>query len=166
MARSAMQLSAVQPLLPPEFPRLVEVWEASVRATHDFLAEEDVLAYRGMVQAGLPQVKNLFGVRGPGREVVGFMAVEGDKLEMLFVHPDWRGAGVGRRLMGYAVSELGVVAVDVNEQNEQAVGFYHKMGFEVAGRSQVDGTGRPYPLLHLRLVGAKPGPKGQGGDWA
>lgn len=155
-----MQLSAVQPLLPPDYPRLVKVWEASVRATHDFLSEEDVLAFRRMVQAGLLQVKNLFGVRGPNREAVSFMAVEGDKLEMLFVHPDWRGAGVGRRLVGYAVETLGVRAVDVNEQNEQAVGFYHKMGFEVAGRSALDGTGRPYPLLHLRLAGAKPGPHG------
>lgn len=60
-----------------------------------------------MVQAGLPQVKNLLGVRGPDREAVGFMAVEGDKLEMLFVHPDWRGAGVGRRLVEYTAGELG-----------------------------------------------------------
>jgi putative acetyltransferase len=117
-----MLLPGVQPLRPQDFPRLVEVWEASVRATHDFLAEEDILAYRRIVQAGLSQLKNLLGVRGPDQEVVGFMAVEGNKLEMLFVHPDWRRAGVGRRLVGCAVSELGVRAVDVNEQNAQAVG--------------------------------------------
>jgi putative acetyltransferase len=155
-----MLLPGVHLLRPPDFPRLVEVWEASVRATHDFVAEEDILAYQRMVQAGLPYVKNLLGVRGPGQEAVGFMAVEGDKLEMLFVHPDWRGAGVGRRLVEYAVGELGVRAVDVNEQNEQAVGFYLKMGFEVAGSSALDGTGKPYPLLHLRLASATPEPHG------
>jgi putative acetyltransferase len=41
--------------------------------------------------------------------------------------------------------------VDVNEQNDQAVGFYRRMGFEVAGRSAVDGLGQPFPLLHMRL---------------
>lgn len=153
-----MLLPGVQPLRPPDFSKLVEVWEASVRATHDFVAEEDILAYRRIVQDGLPQMKNLHGVRGPEREVVGFMAVEGDKLEMLFVHPDWRGAGVGRRLVEYAVGTLGVRAVDVNEQNAQAVGFYARLGFEVAGRSALDGTGKSYPLLHLRLAGANPGP--------
>ena len=160
MARSAMLLPGVQPLRPSDFPRLVEVWEASTRATHDFITEEDILAYQRMVQDGLPYVKNLLGVRGPSQEAVGFMAVEGDKLEMLFVHPDWRGACVGRRLVEYAVGTLGVRVVDVNEQNTQAMRFYLKMGFEVVGRSALDGTGRPYPLLHLRLAGAKPGPHG------
>ncbi|WP_267461661.1 GNAT family N-acetyltransferase [Klebsiella pneumoniae] len=38
---------------------------------------------------------------------------------------------------------------NVNEQNEQAVGFYQKMGFRVTGRSETDDLGQPYPLLNL-----------------
>ncbi|PSG70607.1 GNAT family N-acetyltransferase, partial [Escherichia coli] len=41
----------------------------------------------------------------------------------------------------------------VNEQNEQAVGFYKKVGFKVTGRSEVDDLGKPYPLLNLAYVG-------------
>jgi len=41
-------------------------------------------------------------------------------------------------------------SVDVNEQNQQAVGFYRRLGFEVEGRSEVDSMGKPFPLLHLR----------------
>jgi hypothetical protein len=44
------------------------------------------------------------------------------------------------------------VLVDVNEQNEQALGFYLRMGFEVEGRSELDSTGKPFPLLHMRLI--------------
>jgi putative acetyltransferase len=43
--------------------------------------------------------------------------------------------------------------VDVNEQNEQALGFYRHLGFEVVGRSPLDGQGKPYPLLHMTLAG-------------
>ena len=39
----------------------------------------------------------------------------------------------------------------MNEQNEQAVGFYLHQGFVIAGRSELDGTGKPYPILHLQL---------------
>ncbi|SPU55612.1 Uncharacterized N-acetyltransferase YjaB [Brevundimonas vesicularis] len=46
------------------------------------------------------------------------------------------------------------LTVDVNEQNIQALGFYERLGFKVTSRSAVEGQGRPYPLLHLRL--AKP----------
>ena len=71
-------------------------------------------------------------------------------MEALFVHPCCRHAGVGRRLTRHAVVELGATRVDVNEQNQQAVGFYRRLGFEIEGRSEVDGMGKPFPLLHLR----------------
>jgi putative acetyltransferase len=45
---------------------------------------------------------------------------------------------------------LGATQLDVNEQNEQAVGFYRRLGFEVVGRSAEDGLGQPFPLLHMK----------------
>jgi putative acetyltransferase len=56
-------------------------------------------------------------------------------------------------LLTYAVTTLGATILDVNEQNEQALGFYLRMGFEVVGRSPLDGMGKPYPLLHMRKAG-------------
>jgi len=50
--------------------------------------------------------------------------------------------------------ELEASAVDVNEQNEQAVAFYRRLGLEVEGRSEVDGMGKPFPLLHMRKQNA------------
>jgi putative acetyltransferase len=49
------------------------------------------------------------------------------------------------------VTALGATRLDVNEQNDQAVGFYRRMGFAAVGRSERDYTGKPYPLLHMRL---------------
>ena len=50
------------------------------------------------------------------------------------------------------MEHLNADELDVNEQNPQALGFYLHEGFEVVGRSQTDGLGQPYPLLHLRLI--------------
>ena len=50
------------------------------------------------------------------------------------------------------MDDLGATLVDVNEQNEQAVGFYLRLGFVVISRSACDDTGRSYPILHLQLV--------------
>ena len=44
----------------------------------------------------------------------------------------------------------GPLAVDVNEQNEAALGFYRSLGFELVGRSPTDSGGRPFPLLHQK----------------
>jgi putative acetyltransferase len=134
-----------------DLPRVVEVWEASVRATHHFLTEANIQYIKSLVEDDLAQVETLLGVRDGDGQVVGFIGVEGDEVGALFIHPDWRGKGIGRRLFTYAVERLGAIRVEVNEQNDQAVGFYRRMGFEIVGRSAVDGQGQPFPLLQMRL---------------
>lgn len=138
-------------MLADDFPRVVEVWEASVRATHHFLSEEDIQFIKPLIPDALSHVEELACMRDEAGRVVGFVGVEQDKVEMLFIHPAWRGRGIGSRLLKYAFNVLGARLVDVNEQNEQAVGFYLRMGFEVEGRSELDSTGKPFPLLHMRL---------------
>ena len=135
-----------------DMPRLAEVWEASVRATHTFLDEADIEEFRPIVRDQLFGTLDLRGIRDESGDLVAFLGVEGTSLEALFVHPDSRGTGIGRRLVRFAVDVLGAQTVDVNEQNEQAVGFYRRMGFEVEGRSPLDPLGKPYPMLHMRIV--------------
>ncbi len=139
------------PVNPSDYPRVVEVWEASVRATHHFVSEADLQYFKSLVQDGLAQVETLLCARDSARQVAGFIGIDQDKVEALFIHPHWRGQGIGRRLLAHAVQALGATRVDVNEQNTQAVGFYLRMGFEVVGRSEVDDFGKPYPLLHMAL---------------
>ncbi|CNC57983.1 acetyltransferase [Yersinia enterocolitica] len=70
---------------------------------------------------------------------------------MLFVDAEQRGKGIGKVLLRHAIDEQGADELDVNEQNTQAIKFYKKNGFVTVGRSELDGQGRPYPLLHLKL---------------
>lgn len=141
----------IHPVLPADVPRLVEVWEASVRATHHFLSEADIQFFKPAVRDDLVGALELACVRGADGRLAGFVGVAEDRVEALFIHPDVRGRGVGRTLLHHAVRTLGATRVDVNEQNGQAVGFYLRMGFEVEGRSPLDGLGKPFPLLHMRL---------------
>jgi putative acetyltransferase len=146
-----MQLQAgIAAVTADDYPRVVDVWQASVRATHHFITEADIAFFRPLVWEALPHMDALLSVRNDDGQVAGFIGVAGRKVEMLFIHPDWRGQGGGKRLLQYAVTTLGATQLDVNEQNEQAVGFYLQMGFDVVGRSARDGAGKPYPLLHMR----------------
>ena len=83
--------------------------------------------------------------------MVGFIGVHGDNIEMLFVHNDYRGKGIGKRLVLHAMRELHVCKVDVNEQNAQAAGFYERMGFRTRAKSALDNEGKPYPILHMQI---------------
>ena len=65
--------------------------------------------------------------------------------------PQYRGQGIGKVLVEFSIAEFDIEKVDVNEDNEQALGFYTKMGFKVVERSEKDGLGKPYPILHMKL---------------
>lgn len=134
-----------------DYPQLIEIWESSVRATHDFLAERDLVELRPLVLEQYFQAVDLSVARNSDGELLGFCGVSDGNIEMLFVAPKMRGKGVGTLLARHATNVLGATRVDVNEQNGQALGFYKHLGFEVTGRSPLDGQGKPYPLLHMQL---------------
>lgn len=135
---------------PEEGESLLEVWEASVRATHHFLSESDIQFFKPLVLKELFALDHLLSVRNREGRIIAFVGVSQERMEALFVHPSFHRIGVGRRLARHAVLELGATSVDVNEQNQQAVAFYGRLGFQVEGRSEVDGMGKPFPLLHMR----------------
>ncbi|MFB9867102.1 acetyltransferase [Vreelandella sulfidaeris] len=134
------------------YSELIALWEASVRATHDFLAEEDLLMLKPLIFEQFLDAVELRVARSTSGEIVGFSGVSDDKLEMLFIAPNARGEGIGTALVDHALQAQAVSKVDVNEQNEQALGFYQRLGFQVVGRSPVDGLNKPYPLLHMALL--------------
>lgn len=132
-----------------DYPRLIEIWESAVLNTHDFLKEEDFLYYKKQLPVYFQYV-TLVGFEQEGI-LAGFMGIAEENLEMLFVDNDYRGTGIGKKLIAYATANLHVTKVDVNEQNTQAVGFYKYMGFKIVRRSELDGEGKEYPILHMLL---------------
>lgn len=136
-----------------EYPVLLNVWESSVRATHHFLREGDVDVFKRIIQEKeVFSHVNLLCAKDMSHRIAGFMGTSADSLEMLFVHADFIGRGVGKLLLRHAFDKMHITEVDVNEQNERAWRFYEHFGFKTMSRSAFDGTGKPYPILHLQLV--------------
>lgn len=86
---------------------------------------------------------------GEDDRALAFMLIEDGHMEALFVDPDAGGKGIGAALLRFGLSLYPAMNTDVNEHNDQAVGFYERMGFVQTGRSPPDGQGKPYRLLHL-----------------
>ena len=131
---------------------LLKLWERSVRATHHFLDEADVVFYRPLVADMLSKgTLDLWALTNHEDAPLGFIGLAQNAIEALFIDPAYRGQGYGRVLVAHAQERLGgALAVDVNEQNAAARGFYEALGFVLVGRSPLDDTGRPHLLLHLR----------------
>lgn len=133
-----------------DYVEITEVWEASVRATHTFLTEEDIQYYKPLILNEYLKAVTLFCTSENG-VITGFIGLYEDKIEMLFVRPDYRGKGIGKALLDFAISKHKACKVDVNEQNEQAVGFYEYLGFKTVKREPLDPNGKPFPILSMEL---------------
>jgi putative acetyltransferase len=134
-----------------DYLELITVWEASVRATHDFLNEEDISFLKPLILEHYFDAVELTCVRNDQGKILGFSGIADCKIEMLFVAPESRGQGIGSALCKHSISKNNVTEVDVNEQNPAAIKFYEHLGFRTIGRSPVDGQGKPFPLLHMKL---------------
>lgn len=132
-----------------DYPLLVEIWERSVRASHDFLAEVDIQEIKNkLASVYFPKVE-LFCCED-NNAVTGFIGMYGKMIEMLFIDSVCRGKGYGTILIEKAIKD-GATHVDVNEQNPSALKFYMTKGFRIDGRSETDEAGRPFAILHLSL---------------
>ncbi|QFT13179.1 GNAT family N-acetyltransferase [Vibrio sp. THAF190c] len=141
----------IENVRPENYAEMLNVWENSVRATHDFITEEDIEFFKPMIMAQAFPAVTLRCVKNESGSIVGFVGTHESKIEMLFILDGVRGQGVGKALLQYAIEHLGATQVDVNEQNPQAVGFYQHMGFKVVSRSPLDDMGKPFPILHMTL---------------
>lgn len=140
----------IRPMKFDEKKQVTDIWERAVRKTHDFLPEEHIVLFRPFVY-GFVTPENAFVIE-ENKQVVGITAKEGEKIDMLFIDPDFHHRGFGRALLTYMIEEIGLKYVDVNEQNDKAYKFYQKMGFKVIGRSETDAQGLPYPIIHLKYM--------------
>lgn len=129
---------------------LLNVWESSVKATHRFLSNEEILEIKEYVPEALSNVAHLIIDTDKNKVPVAFMGIENNKLEMLFIAPKYRRQGFGKKMLLHGIKKYGVNELAVNEDNPEARGFYEHIGFKVYQRNELDDQGKPYPVLYMR----------------
>ncbi|HPQ93997.1 MAG: GNAT family N-acetyltransferase [Thiothrix sp.] len=64
------------------------------------------------------------------RLIKGFVGYIGDHIIWLYVHPDYRGQKIGKRLITHAINELGGKAtITIVKSNRIAMACYRNLGF-------------------------------------
>lgn len=139
---------------PQMLTALLDLWEDSVRASHTFLNNQHIAEIKIEVKAALQSSQNIITATDK-KDFLGFVGVEDNKIEMLFVASSAFRKGVGKALLKEALErylkDYPCILVDCNEQNAQGLAFYKSLGFEVVGRSEKDSAGRDFPIAHLKI---------------
>jgi putative acetyltransferase len=143
-----MNLSKIS-LQEQDYATAIKIWEKSVNATHDFLKESDKIALKSEIPTYFKYVNAYLWFNND--EIIGFSGTNDQNLEMLFLDPKHFGHGYGSKILQFLISEEAIKFVDVNKDNDKALHFYQKNGFEIYSESQKDAQNRNYPILHLKL---------------
>lgn len=103
-----MRILEVQDRTPELVEKLLRVWEDSVRATHIFLSDGEIINIREYVPQALTGIAHLIIAEDDAGEPVAFMGIQEGSLEMLFIENAQRGKGLGRKLLEYGIEKHAV----------------------------------------------------------
>lgn len=127
---------------------MCQVWESSVRATHHFLSEEDIRSLAVYVPQALAQVPVLVVAFSDQGIPVGFMGIDGTRLEMLFLSPDVRGTGLGPAgcSSGASGGTVSPLCASMSRTLKPSISISTWV-FRSAAARRPDEQGNPFPLL-------------------
>ncbi len=137
----------IRPANAEEIPLLADIWLRASRRAHDFIPAEFWERHLdAMTHDLLPGVEELLVLEVEGR-VIGFAALDGDRLEALFIDPEVQSYGHGSRLMAEAMARRSRLTLCVYSRNVRAVSFYRRLGFRVVDERIEPLTGEAETLM-------------------
>lgn len=123
-----------------DLDELLNTWAAASALAHPFLSAEFQQRERGRIPAMyLPNAETW--VWESAGQVVAFIALIGDEIGGLFVHPKCQRRGIGRRLIDHARACRGDLTVQVFCENKLGVPFYKRCGFTVSAQRTHEESG-------------------------
>jgi len=138
---------------PDDLDAVLTVWALASAVAHPFLSGEFLSNERRMIADQYLPVAETWVAERAGR-VVGFIALVGDEIGGLFVHPELHGRGIGRALVDHVRDLHDELEVEVFSDNALGRGFYNACGFVEVEEGVHEATG--FGVVRLRLPAAKP----------
>lgn len=138
----------IRPYRSEDLDEVLELWYKASLVAHPFLTEDFLKKERAVIaERWLPMAETV--VYQLDETVVGFLALVGNEVGAIFVHPENQGQGAGQALMDHASASQPSLELDVFEANPIGRGFYEAYGFRLIGRHVHAETTQPQ--LRLRL---------------
>lgn len=139
----------VRPYTPADLIAVCHSWEAAARIAHPFMSEEFLAQERANL-ADVYMPNSDVWVAEIAGNVEGFIALMGNEVGGLFLHPDHHGKGAGKALMDKAQQLHGDLEVEVFENNPFGRKFYARYGFNFMEEKYHEPTGEK--LLRLKFT--------------
>lgn len=136
----------IRPYAEQDVEALIEVWRAASQIATPFLSADFLVQEADNIRnLYLPNAETW--VIDSEDTLAGFIALIGDEVGAIFVHPDYQGQSLGRALMDHAVTLRNSLFLDVFKENTVGRRFYDRYGFQYESEHTHEETG--HQLLRL-----------------
>lgn len=121
-----------------------EYWEGNFAAVREMLPQAEVYVYEEK-RGGL----GLSEQSDPGRdEILGFIGLNGDYIEGIFVCGEAQSRGIGKVLLDHVKERKKKLSLNVYKKNRRAVNFYQRECFHIVEEGTDENTGeREYLMI-------------------
>lgn len=112
-----------------DIDKIMEIWLNSNIEAHNFIDKSYWEKNFEMVKNALPQAE--IYIYEENNNIMGFVGLVENYIAGIFVEKNFRGKGIGKKLLDYAKSIKNNLTLNVYEKNIDAVKFYKREGFTV-----------------------------------
>ena len=118
--------------------RVADIWLKTNLKAHFFIPEQYWISNYEFVKEMLPQAEVY--VYEDDKMIQGFIGLNGEYIEGIFVAVEMQSRGIGKLLLDYAKDRKSKLLLKVYQKNTRAVRFYQREGFEIQSEGLDDDT--------------------------
>lgn len=112
---------------------VVDIWLQSNITAHHFISENYWKSMLPEVETMLPMATLYVNI--VDGKIVGFIGLDDNHIEGIFIHPDHQSKGYGKDLLEHAKTIYSTLTLNVYDKNVRAKKFYLRENFEIVEES-------------------------------
>ena len=138
----------IRELRKADINKVADIWLDTNRKAHDFISAQYWKNNYDFVKEMLPQAEVY--VYEDGQEIQGFIGLNEEYVEGIFVSDGMQSQGIGKILLNRAKDKRNKLFLNVYQKNTRAISFYQREGFEVQHSGLDEATGEKEYVMAWR----------------
>ena len=119
--------------------KVADIWLDTNIKAHSFIPAQYWKSNFELVKELLLQAEVY--VYEDNQEIQGFIGLNGEYIEGIFVSEENQSQGIGERLLNYIKNKKPKLSLRVYQKNSRAISFYQREGFEIQCKDLDEATG-------------------------
>lgn len=120
---------------------IIQIWLDTNIQAHHFISSDYWRANYDMVREMFPRAEIYVYEDDCAKQIDGFIGLNDDYIEGIFVKETMQSKGIGKQLLNYAKEVKSTLKLSVYQKNEKAIKFYLREKFSVQSENVDANTG-------------------------